>query len=92
MRQLSVVVAAFLFAIGVASLGLTLYLWFGDWPEQARATVDHLRSVAENTGRAPDPLLPDPKSGPHESLNGSWQAAFDILQAHYGAMARRSEI
>lgn len=67
-----------LFVIGGASLALTLYLWFGDWPEQAKATVDHLRSVAENTGRAPGPLLPDPRSAPHEDLSGTWQAVIDV--------------
>jgi hypothetical protein len=70
MRRLFSVLAAVLFLVGAGSLGVTLYLWFGDWPEQAKATVDHLRSVAENSGRGPDPLLPDPRSAPHESLNG----------------------
>jgi beta-glucuronidase len=77
MHRSSMVVAAFLFVVGVASLGLTLYMWFGAWPEQAKVTVDHLRSVAENTGRAPDPLIPDPLSAPHQSLNGRWQAVID---------------
>lgn len=53
--------SAVLFVVGAASLALTLYLWFGDWPAQARHTVDHLRSVAAHSGRVPDPLLPDPE-------------------------------
>ena len=77
MRRLTLMLVVLLFAVGVSSLTLTFYLWFGDWPEQAKATVDHLRSVGENTGRAPDPLLPDPLSGRHTMLNGSWQAVID---------------
>ena len=50
MRRLFSVLAALLFLVGAGSLGLTLYLWFGDWPEQAKATVDHFRSVAANAG------------------------------------------
>jgi len=77
MRRIFLITAASLFLLGVSSLALTAYLWFGDWPKQAKGTVDYLRSVAENTGRAPDPLLPDPRSSPHESLNGRWQAVID---------------
>ncbi len=80
MVRLFATLSLLLFLVGAASLGLTLYLWFGDWPEQAKATVDHLRSVAANTGRAPDPLLPDPRSAPHESLNGTWQAVIDLYE------------
>ncbi len=77
-----------LFVGGTASLALTLYLWFGDWPEQAKETVDHLRSVAENTGRAPDPLLPDPRSAPHQDLSGTWQAVIDVNdRGELGGMA-----
>ena len=63
MRWLSMILSTVMFAVGTLSLGLTLYLWFGEWPEQAKGTVDHLRSVAENTGRDPEPLLPSPRSG-----------------------------
>ena len=77
MRWLSMILATVLFAVGTLSLGLTLYLWFGEWPEQAKETVDHLRSVAENTGRDPEPLLPNPRSGEYSSLNGTWQAVID---------------
>jgi hypothetical protein len=38
-----------MFLVGTGSLYLTLYVWFGSGPEQARSTVDHYRSVAENT-------------------------------------------
>jgi beta-glucuronidase len=77
MRQLSIAVSALMFLVGLLSLILTLYLWFGEWPQQAKATVDHLRSVAENTGRAPEHLIPNPRSAPHSSLNGTWQAVID---------------
>lgn len=75
--RLLIIACALLCLIGLASLALTGYAWFGDWPQQTKATVDHLRSVAENTGRAPDPLLPDPRSVEHSSLNGTWQAVID---------------
>ncbi len=77
MHRVFSALAALLFLVGGASLGLTLYLWFGDWPKQAKGTLDHLRSVAERRGRGPDPLLPDPRSAPHQSLNGIWQAVID---------------
>jgi beta-glucuronidase len=66
-----------LFGLGAGSLALTVYLWFGDWPAEARVMVDHFRSVATNGGQPPDPLLPDPRSAPHASLNGTWQAVID---------------
>jgi len=88
MRRIFNGLAVLLFVSGVASLGLTLYLWFGDWPEDAKTTVDHLRSVGENTGRGSDPLLPDPRSASHESLGGLWQAVIDPFgMAHTGGMA-----
>ena len=77
MRRLFTVLSLILFLIGSASLALTVYLWVGDWPEQTRELVDHYRSVAENTGQAPDPLLPDPRSAPHQNLGGRWQAVID---------------
>lgn len=77
MRRTFLVAAAIFFVLGIGSLALTAYLWLGDWPKQAKGTLDHLRSVAENTGRAPEPLLPDSHSSPHQSLNGRWQAVID---------------
>lgn len=77
MHRVCALLSVIVFLAGAASLGLTLYLWFGAWPEQMKETVDHYRSVAKNTGRAPDPLLPDPRSAPHDSLNGRWQAVID---------------
>ena len=77
-----------LFVVGGASLALTFYLWFGDWPEQAKATVEHLRSVAENDARGPDPLLPDPHSAPHVDLSGTWQAVIDVAgRGEFGGIA-----
>ena len=77
MRRIGFVVALGLFVVGAGSLAATLYLWFGEWPQQTKQTVDHLRSAAANAGRPPEPLLPDPRSGPHRSLNGTWQAVID---------------
>ncbi len=77
-----------LFVVGGASLALTLYLWFGDWPAQAKELVDYQRSAAENRERGPDPLLPDPKSAPHVDLSGTWQAVIDVLdRGELGGMA-----
>jgi beta-glucuronidase len=67
-----------LFVLGGASLALTLYLWFGNWPEQAKDTVDHMRSMAANHERGPDPLLADPHAARHVDLSGTWQAVIDV--------------
>ena len=57
MRRLWMVASVLVFCVGVGALALTLYLWFGAWPAQTRQLVDHYRSVARNTARAPEPLL-----------------------------------
>jgi len=69
--------SAALFVIGLASLALTLYLWFGDWPREVREIVDHQRSMAANAGRAPEPLIGNVHARAPLVLNGSWQAAID---------------
>ncbi len=66
-----------LFAIGIASLLLTAYLWVGDWPQQTREIVDHLRSVAENDARGPDPLVVNALGREFRSLEGTWPAVID---------------
>jgi beta-glucuronidase len=63
--------------VGVGSLALTIYLWVGDWPAEAKSTIDHLRSAQQNLGKAPEPLLQNPRGRDYESLNGVWQAVID---------------
>ena len=48
MQRLFSVLAFLVFTLGTASLALTLYLWFGDWPQEMKQTLDHLRSAREN--------------------------------------------
>jgi len=91
MRRVFTIVAVLVFCVGVGGLGLTGYLWFGDWPREARATVDHLRSAREKLGRPPEPLLQDPRAREHTSLNGSWQAVIDpYARAELGGLAPRA--
>jgi beta-glucuronidase len=77
MSRLTIAIAFLLCLIGVGSLALTLYLWVGDWPQEAKGTVDYLRSARENLGKPPSPLLQNPRGRPHDSLNGTWQAVID---------------
>ncbi len=77
MRRLFGILAVLLFIIGTGSLALTIYLWIGDWPQEAKSIVDHLRSAEENLGKAPEPLLQNPGNRKHDSLNGIWQAVID---------------
>lgn len=77
MRRLFGILSVFAFVVGVGSLALTIYLWVGDWPREAKSVVDHLRSARENLGKPPEPLLQNPTARRHESLNGIWQAVID---------------
>jgi len=81
MRSVSLLFSAFLCAVGLASLALTLYLWFGDWPQQTRDVVEALRSEAENAERGPDPTLGSVFAREPRSLGGTWQAVIDPFDA-----------
>ncbi len=64
MSRLFNVVALLAFSIGVGSLALTLDSWIGDWPREAKSTVDYLRSPEENLGRPPrSPYSRIPEAG-----------------------------
>jgi beta-glucuronidase len=71
------VISIALFSVGTASLALTLYLWFGDWPQEAKETVDHYRSLAARPGEPPAPLISNARDRNGSSLNGRWQAVID---------------
>lgn len=77
-RIVNLLGALALFA-GVLLLALTAYLWFGNWPQQARQIVDFERSVRENAGRAPDPLIENVGARKSTTLNGVWQAVIDPM-------------
>ena len=77
MRKLWMFVSAGLFLLGVGALSLTLYLWFGNWPSEQKGLVDHLRSVAQNTARPPQPLIQNPRGRERLSLDGRWAAVID---------------
>lgn len=65
--------------IGMGSLALTGWIWFGNWPQQAKQLVDYERSARENAGRQPDPLIENVGARKHTSLNGIWQAVIDPM-------------
>jgi len=78
--------------IGIGSLALTAWLWFGDWPQQTRQIVDFERSERENAGRAPDPLIENIGARNTVSLNGAWQAVIDPMdKAQIMGMAPRAD-
>jgi beta-glucuronidase len=77
MGRLAAVAGLLAFVVGVGSLALTLYLWFGDWPQSARQTVDHFRSVAETEGLPPAPLITNVPGRSPRSLGGTWNALID---------------
>jgi len=76
-RALALALAAGLASVGVASLALTLYLWFGDWPQGVKAQVDYLRSSAETAALPPEPLIAHATGRGGVSLGGRWQALVD---------------
>ncbi len=91
MRRLWTALSVGLFAVGGASLALTVYLWVGDWPQQSREWVDHLRSVARNTGAPPQPLLQNARERERVSLDGTWQAVIDpYARGELGGLAARA--
>lgn len=91
MRRLWTALSVGLFAVGGASLALTVYLWVGDWPQQSRELVDHLRSVARNTGAPPQPLLQNARERERVSLDGTWQAVIDpYARGELGGLAARA--
>ncbi len=77
MRKLWTAVSVGLFVIGAGALALTIYLWFGNWPTEQKELVDHLRSVAQNTARPPEPLVQNSRGRERVSLDGRWQAVID---------------
>jgi len=86
------VVCTLAFIIGLGSLALTGWLWFGDWPQQAKQIVEYERSARENAGRTPDPLIEDIDARSTESLNGDWQAVIDPMdKAQLLGMAPRAD-
>ena len=91
MRRVLAMLAGLAFCVGAGSLALTLYLWFGDWPAEMKAVVDYERSARENLGRAPEPLLQNPRGQQHLSLNGTWQAVIDpYSRGELGGIAPRA--
>jgi beta-glucuronidase len=78
-RRIWSIASVLLFVLGMAGLGLTYYAWFGAWPVEMKALVDHQRSVARNSGEGPDPLLIGiPDRARTRSLAGSWPAVIDL--------------
>ncbi len=91
MRKLWNVLSVGLFALGVAGLAFTFYLWFGDWPQETRELVDHVRSVARNTAEPPQPLLQNARGREQVSLDGVWQAVIDPYdRGDLGGLAARA--
>lgn len=79
MRRLATVAGLLLFVVGAASLALTLYLWFGDWPRSVKESVDYFRSAAATEGRPPEPLVTNVAAREALSLDGTWQVLIDPL-------------
>ena len=91
MRIVWNVLSVGIFALGALLLALTLYLWFGDWPQETREVVDHLRSVAKNTAQPPEPLIQNARGREKTSLDGVWQAVIDPYdRGELGGLAARA--
>ena len=65
------------FVLGAAALALTVWLWVGDWPQETKQLVDHMRSVEERGAHTGDPVIQDVYARDHVSLGGRWQAVID---------------
>jgi beta-glucuronidase len=76
-RKGLLLLAALLALVGLGSLALTLYLWFGSWPARIKAVVDFERSAAAVALHAPEPLLGHVPFRDSVSLGGTWQAVID---------------
>ncbi len=63
--------------LGLGALGLTGWLWFGDWPQEVHEIVRFERSARANAERRPDPLIENPRGHAHTELHGTWQAVID---------------
>ena len=91
MRKLWNVVSVGLFAVGSLFLAVTFYAWFGDWPQETRAVVDHMRSVARNATRPPEPLLQNARGRDRVPLSGNWPAVIDPYdRGDLGGLAARA--
>lgn len=91
MRKFWNVLSVGLFAVGSFFLAITFYAWFGDWPQETRAVVDHMRSVAQNTARPPEPLLQNARGRERVSLAGNWPAVIDPYdRGDLGGLAARA--
>ena len=91
MRKLWTVLSVGLFAVGSLFLAITFYAWFGDWPQDTRAVVDHMRSVARNAARPPEPLLQNARGRDRVSLSGNWPAVIDPYdRGDLGGLAARA--
>jgi beta-glucuronidase len=79
-RKLWSLISVLLFLLGIGSLALTLYLWFGDWPQTVKPMVDHYRSVGENLENPGDPLIVGALGRSGRDLGGTWQAVIDLYE------------
>lgn len=95
MRRLFLVGSVCLFVVGVSSLALTIYLWFGDWPTEVKEVVDFERSVAETEHAPTTPLVMNVGSRKRTSLDGTWLALVDpnksMLGRLFGVIARNAQ-
>jgi len=91
-RKLWSLVSVFLFLLGVGSLGLTLYLWFGDWPQTIKQVADHYRSMGENLENPGAPLVVGALGRGGRDLGGTWQVVIDpYVRGDLGGLAARDQ-
>ena len=95
MRKIFWIGSVVLFVAGTASLALTAYLWFGDWPEDVKEIIDFERSVAETEHAPLTPLVMNIGSRSTMSLDGAWKALVDpnksMLGRLFGVIARNAQ-